>query len=136
VNLYELIEYYRREPLKGSSFKLVLKDAVPQPAPHEDKKWFHKNLSREMAIDWLNRIKSDGAYLVRGSERPNTFAISFRAEGKVKHCRITTEGRMYCIGDAEFESLVRLVEYYEKHPLYRKMKLKYPVDKELVDKQV
>jgi phosphatidylinositol phospholipase C gamma-1 len=92
VNLDELIEYYRREPLKGSSFKVVLKDAVPQQAPHEDKKWFHKNLPREVAIDWLNRIKSDGAFLVRGSDRPNTFAISFRAEGKVKHCRITTEG--------------------------------------------
>jgi phosphatidylinositol phospholipase C gamma-1 len=42
---------------------------------------------------------------------------------------------MYCIGDAEFESLVKLVEYYEKHPLYRKMRLKYPVDQELVEKQ-
>jgi hypothetical protein len=55
-----------------------------------------------------------------------------RAEGKVKHCRIKKEGRMYCIGDAEFESLVKLVEYYEKHPLYRKMKLRYPVDQDLL----
>ena len=43
---------------------------------------------------------------------------------------------MYCIGDAEFESLVKLVEYYEKHPLYRKMKLRYPVDHELVKSMV
>jgi hypothetical protein len=28
------------------------------------------------------------------------------------------------------------VEYYEKHPLYRKMKLKYAVDRELVESQV
>lgn len=58
------------------------------------------------------------------------------AESKIKHCRIAKEGRMYCIGDAEFESLVKMVEYFEKHTLYRKMKLKYPVDWTLIERQV
>ena len=50
-----------------------------------------------------------------------------RAEGKIKHCRITRDdstSRMFRIGDAEFESLVKLVDYYKKRPLYRKMKLR------------
>lgn len=35
---------------------------------------------------------------------------------------------------AEFESLVDLVNYYEKHPLYRKMKLRYPINEETLEK--
>jgi len=52
----------------------------------------------------------------------------------VKHCRIKQEGRLYSIGTASFESLVELVTYYEKHPLYRRMKLRYPVSTQLLDK--
>ncbi len=85
-----------------------------------------------------------GAFLVRASEsHPGTFAISFRAERKLKHCQIrrvwlfvhllvsTTlipreqSGRNFCIGETMFDSLVKLVEYYEKTPLYRKMKLRF-----------
>lgn len=35
---------------------------------------------------------------------------------------------------AYFESLVELVSYYEKHALYRKMKLRYPVTPELLER--
>lgn len=35
---------------------------------------------------------------------------------------------------AEFESLVDLISYYEKHPLYRKMKLRYPINEETLEK--
>lgn len=84
----------------------------------------------------LKRIRADGAFLIRESETAKeAYTVSFRAEGKIKHCRIRKEGRMYCIGDAEFESMVKLVDYYEKHSLYRKMKLKYPVDQDLLDRQ-
>ena len=60
------------------------------------------------------------------------FFSNYRAEGKIKHCRIKQEGRLFMIGTAQFESLVELVNYYEKHPLYRKMKLRYPVNQTLV----
>lgn len=41
---------------------------------------------------------------------------------------------MYLLGTTtEFESLVDLVEYFRKKPLYRKIKLRYPVTPELVD---
>ena len=59
--------------------------------------------------------------------------FDFRAEGKIKHCRIRQEGRLFTIGTAEFESLVALVQYYEKYPLYKKMKLRRAVSKRLVD---
>jgi len=36
------------------------------------------------------------------------------------------------IGSAQFESLVELVSYYKRHPLYHKVKLCYPVKEDLV----
>jgi len=55
-----------------------------------------------------------------------------RADGKVKHCRIKREDRMFTIGTAAFESMSELVEYYKKNPLYRKMKLRYAVTEQLL----
>ena len=36
-----------------------------------------------------------------------------RAEGKIKHCRIRKEGRLYCIGDAEVGFLYDIILLYE-----------------------
>lgn len=58
--------------------------------------------------------------------------FDFRAEKKIKHCRIKVEGRLYTIGTVQFESLVELVSYYERHPLYRKVKLWYPVNEDVI----
>ena len=55
-----------------------------------------------------------------------------RAENNIKHCRIKLEGRLYTIGTVQFESLVELVNYYERHPLYKKIKLSFPVNQEIV----
>jgi phosphatidylinositol phospholipase C gamma-1 len=52
----------------------------------------------------------------------------YRAEGKIKHCKLKREGRLFTIGTAQFESLVELVEFYMKHPLYKGMKLKYAIN--------
>lgn len=53
----------------------------------------------------------------------------------MKHCRIQKEGNMYLLGTTtEFESLVELVNYFRKKPLYRKIKLRYAVTPELVDR--
>lgn len=42
---------------------------------------------------------------------------------------------MYLLGTTtEFESLVELVNYFRKKPLYRKIKLRYPVTPELVER--
>lgn len=55
-----------------------------------------------------------------------------RAENKVKHCRIEVDGGQYCIGSAIFDSLTELVQYYEANPLYRRMRLKYAINEDLL----
>lgn len=38
------------------------------------------------------------------------------------------------LGTSEFDSLVDLISYYEKHPLYRKMRLRYPINEDTLEK--
>ena len=60
--------------------------------------------------------------------------LPHRAEGKIKHCRVQQEGQTVVLGTSEFDSLVDLISYYEKHPLYRKMKLRYPINEDTLEK--
>ncbi|XP_013922551.1 PREDICTED: 1-phosphatidylinositol 4,5-bisphosphate phosphodiesterase gamma-1 [Thamnophis sirtalis] len=96
--------------------------------------WYHANLTRNSAERMLMRVPRDGAFLVRKRSESNSYAISFRAEGKIKHCRVQQEGQTIILGNSEFDSLVDLISYYEKHPLYRKMKLRYPINEETLEK--
>ncbi|KAJ8389025.1 hypothetical protein AAFF_G00124220 [Aldrovandia affinis] len=133
-SLYRLICHYRETPLRCNEFELRLGQPVPQPNAHESREWFHSSLSRVQAEHMLMRVPRDGAFLVRKRSELNSYAISFRAEGKIKHCRIQQEGRLFMLGSsAEFESLVDLVSYYEKQPLYRKMRLRYPINEDTLD---
>uniref|UniRef100_A0A671L5N5 Phosphoinositide phospholipase C n=1 Tax=Sinocyclocheilus anshuiensis TaxID=1608454 RepID=A0A671L5N5_9TELE len=131
-SVYALIQYYRDNLLRCQDFNLRLTELVPQPDQHL---WFYSNLSRGEAEDYLMRIPRDGAFLIRQREDTDSYAITFRCEGIVKHCRIHKEGSMYVLGtSSEFESLLELVDYFRKKPLYRKIKLRYPVTPELVER--
>ena len=137
---------------------IILKNIFCQCA---GKPWFHEQLTRLEAEDMLKRVRMDGAFLIRPSEHKQSgkaFSISFRwvggwvgvsssstthmfisfpwqhhrAEGKVRHCRIHVENNQYMIGSAMFECLTELVQYYESNPLYRRMKLKYAINEEVL----
>ncbi|XP_071174226.1 1-phosphatidylinositol 4,5-bisphosphate phosphodiesterase gamma-1-like isoform X19 [Mytilus edulis] len=133
-SLYDLITNYRHNPVRGQDFSMRLSEPVPQINSHEGKEWYHDNMERVDAEDMLRRIQNDGAFLLRRGAQ-NNYAISFRADNKVKHCRIEVDGRLFVIGEAQFESLVDLVQYYEKNPLYNRIKLKYPVNQTVVERR-
>lgn len=132
--LFALITHYQQVPLRCNEFEMKLTEPVPQTNAHESKEWYHACLSRSQAENMLMRVPRDGAFLVRKRTEFNSFAISFRAEGKIKHCRVQQEGQTVVLGTSEFDSLVDLISYYEKHPLYRKMKLRYPINEETLEK--
>jgi phosphatidylinositol phospholipase C gamma-1 len=132
VELFELVQYYKIEPLKTAAWEMILTEAV-EPAPsHMTEPWFHPNATRTTAETALKKIKTDGAFMLRPSQTGDGFSISFQAEGKVKHCQVKKDGRMFVVGDSEFDSLVAMVKYYFKNPLYRRMRLKYAVTDELI----
>ncbi|XP_037354716.1 1-phosphatidylinositol 4,5-bisphosphate phosphodiesterase gamma-1 isoform X1 [Talpa occidentalis] len=133
-SLYDLITHYQQVPLRCNEFEMRLSEPVPQTNAHESKEWYHASLTRAQAEHMLMRVPRDGAFLVRKRSDPNSYAISFRAEGKIKHCRVQQEGQTVMLGNSEFDSLVDLISYYEKHPLYRKMKLRYPINEEALEK--
>ncbi|OXB64041.1 UNVERIFIED_CONTAM: hypothetical protein H355_006459 [Colinus virginianus] len=113
---------------------LYLEDPINHVGATTTTLWYHANLTRAQAEHMLMRVPRDGAFLVRKRSEPSSYAISFRAEGKIKHCRVQQEGQTVLLGNSEFESLVDLISYYEKHPLYRKMKLRYPINEETLEK--
>ncbi|ELU04856.1 hypothetical protein CAPTEDRAFT_22409, partial [Capitella teleta] len=131
--------FFRDEVLNFCFFPRIAIEPVPQPQSHENQDWYHDNMSRREAEDMLCRLDQDGAFLIRRrvvslehDPDPSQFAISFRVEGRIRRCRIRQEGRLFTIGNASFESLVDLVQYYEHNPLYRRMKLRYPVNDRLI----
>ena len=127
-SLYNLITHYQSQPLRCKMGAIFLTEPVPQLKSHESKEWYHSSITRPGAEDLLKQIQVDGSFLVRPSEKEeNCFAISFRAEDKIKHCRIIQEGRLFVIGSAKFETLEELIKWYQKYPLYKNVKLKYPI---------
>ncbi|EHB03280.1 1-phosphatidylinositol-4,5-bisphosphate phosphodiesterase gamma-2 [Heterocephalus glaber] len=124
-SIYDLIQHYRESHLRCAEFELRLTDPVPNPNPHESKPYVPGLGGRQTPT------RSHPCPLVPGPGPPE----AQRARGKVKHCRINRDGRHFVLGtSAYFESLVELVSYYEKHTLYRKMRLRYPVTPELLER--
>uniref|UniRef100_A0A3Q3IBH5 1-phosphatidylinositol 4,5-bisphosphate phosphodiesterase gamma n=1 Tax=Monopterus albus TaxID=43700 RepID=A0A3Q3IBH5_MONAL len=123
-SLFALITHYQQVALRCNEFEMKLTEPVPQTNAHESKEWYHANLSRSHAENMLMRVPRDGAFLHRKRQ----------AEGKIKHCRVQQEGQIVVLGSSEFDSLVDLVSYYEKHHLYRKMKLRYPINEDTLEK--
>lgn len=60
--------------------------------------------------------------------------IIYRAENEIKHCRVKLEGRLYSIGIKQFVSLVELIKFYENNYLYKRIKLCYPVNEDIVQR--
>lgn len=77
--LYSLITHYQSNPLRSQEFHMYLTEPVPQPNSHEGKEWYHAGMTRAQAEDMLKRLRYDGAFLVRPSEKDdNSFSVSFR----------------------------------------------------------
>ena len=144
-SLFELVEYHKRAPLKGkegspNNFEIFLTAPVPRPAEYEAKSWFKHRMSRDDAEAALNSVRIDGVYLVRESVRDfgdaqpegeQKFAISFRAEGKIKHCEVFKEGGIFRSGEQEYGTLTGLIDFYRRTPLYRKQRLRYEMTEAL-----
>ncbi|XP_055327367.1 1-phosphatidylinositol 4,5-bisphosphate phosphodiesterase gamma-1-like [Paramacrobiotus metropolitanus] len=135
-SLYDLVSYYKKNPLKSAKFDIILAHPVPQPEAHRHKSWYHENVSRVTADIILQRLALNGAFLVRRSETSEAdcprYAISFRADKQNKHCRVARDGRLYLLGSMQFESLVDMVEHFEKTPLVKDVRLKIPITPELL----
>lgn len=102
----------------------------PTPLP------FHSGnsspLVHEVMIVWVIKNPKD----LLNVSHLGFFLFTFlnRAEGKIKHCRVQQDGQTLMLGTSEFDSLVDLISYYEHQFLYRKMKLRYPINEDTLEK--
>ncbi|XP_051513104.1 1-phosphatidylinositol 4,5-bisphosphate phosphodiesterase gamma-2 isoform X4 [Myxocyprinus asiaticus] len=134
-----LIQYYRQNLFEYSGLNLHLTGFLPRPnfVPQPHMGWFYSNLSQVEAEDYLLRIPRDGAFLIRQRKEPGTFALSIRVEGDINHYLINKDGIKYVLAEAyEFFSLEEMVSYFREEPFNGKIKLRYPVTPELVERCV
>ncbi|VDP20970.1 unnamed protein product [Soboliphyme baturini] len=133
--LYELISYYQDHMFNTPKFRTKLVTPCPQPMPHLNQPWFAGAIDKQQAEDMLNAYPLDGAFLIRYSgTSDNVFTLSFRVDGQIKHCRLKQEGHMFVVGSLQFENLIWVVEYYNKHELFHGVCLKYAVNNETIEK--
>ena len=85
-SLFDLITHYQSHPLRSSKFSITLGKPAPPTNPHEDRPWFHAQLSRSLAEDVLSSIPVDGAFLVRQGER-----VSGRGNIHLKTVKISSK---------------------------------------------
>lgn len=132
--LYSLITHYRQRPLRTHQFQLQLQRPVPQLCPHSSCPWFHGTCSRQKAEQWLTVVPLAGAFLVRPSQHEaGAFVVSLRDDvGRVRHCRIAGDGRLFTVDSERFESLPELVAHYQINPLYRHVRLRHALTEQMV----
>ena len=53
-------------------------------------------------------------------------------KGKVMHCTIKRDLKGFKMGSLQFESLNELIAHYVKNPIYKQVKLSYPVTEEVI----
>ncbi|XP_043120316.1 1-phosphatidylinositol 4,5-bisphosphate phosphodiesterase gamma-2 isoform X2 [Puntigrus tetrazona] len=129
-----LIEYYTQNLIKYDGLNLRLSGFLPRLnfVPLRHLGWFYSNLSQAEAEDYLLRIPRDGAFLIRQTEKPDTFTLSVRFDGDVEHYLIYQYNSKYVLTDAyEFGSLEDLVSCFRRELFYGKTKLRYPVTPQL-----
>ncbi|KAI2805487.1 hypothetical protein RDWZM_008746 [Blomia tropicalis] len=138
--LYYLVTYYQSNPVKAGNISQCLTDPVPPTTSYADKDWYVDTFTREEADNLLRRVSFDGAFLVRRkvtdpTSGQDTYLISFRAKGKIVHCRIRREGRLYLLfcHHRKFENIADLITYYQKNALYQGVRLKTPINQKNID---
>lgn len=85
----------------------------------DDYPWFCGKMERDHA-EQLLKVRPNGAFLVRVSPKfKGSYVISLNYHGQVKHMRIFSDqdNRLYLSGNRFFNSVVQLVEFYEKNSL-------------------
>ncbi|XP_051727157.1 1-phosphatidylinositol 4,5-bisphosphate phosphodiesterase gamma-2 isoform X3 [Ctenopharyngodon idella] len=132
-----LIEHYRQNLIEYDGLNLHLKNFLPRLnfVSHHQLGWFYSNLSQAKAEEYLLRIPRDGAFLIRQREEPDTFELSVRVEGVIKHYLIYRYNGKYVLADIyEFFRLEDMVSCFREQLFIGKIKLRYPVTPQLVER--
>jgi len=84
-------------------------------------KWFHGNISQEIAEDVIRKTDSVGAFLVRFSSAPGCFTLSVQGKKQVEHHRIiNVPGHACYVWSAQYEDIFEVISDGKDKKLIKK----------------
>ena len=136
--IYELIMYHQKNALMtradGRNIRVLLAVPCPHPKTYLERPWYNGAIDKTQADALLDKVREDGAFLVRSSAAdPSVFVVSWRANGVNQHYRLKTEGRVFFVNQTMFESLTQLVDYYRNHEFTAGICLNHPVNEQIAN---
>jgi len=98
---------------QGLVFKDLLCDLEESIDPNAVFPWFHRNLSKNEAVDLLVRA-GPGSFLVRPSDNsPGDYSLFFHINNQIQRFRIEKKGVRYVMGGRTFECLDAVILRYK-----------------------
>ncbi|KAK3732058.1 hypothetical protein RRG08_026445 [Elysia crispata] len=133
----ELIEYYKKHTLsyKEKGFSIKLGFAVKKVMDFENELWWHKDLERISAENYLKLIPIEGVFLVRPSSLDNFFSLTLRHRRRISHFQIEYSRGKFVLGGLRFSNMERLIKHFSLHTLYRTCKLTEPAQDNLIQEE-
>uniref|UniRef100_A0A1I8HI18 Phosphoinositide phospholipase C n=1 Tax=Macrostomum lignano TaxID=282301 RepID=A0A1I8HI18_9PLAT len=104
----------------------------------DQRSWYLGEISKKSAEDLLCQVPYSGGFLVRkksGDCVDGEFVLAFRSEREIKRCIISCRAGKAMIGNfPECNSLAQLIDQFSEQPIYRNIRLRYPVNEASVEK--
>ena len=98
---------------QGLVFKDLLADLDENIDPNAVFPWFHRNLSKNEAVDLLVRA-GPGSFLVRPSDNsPGDYSLFFHINNQIQRFRIEKKGVRYVMGGRTFDCLDAVINRYK-----------------------
>jgi len=115
---------------QGLVFKDLLSDLDENIDPNAVFPWFHRNLSKNEAVDLLVRA-GPGSFLVRPSDNsPGDYSLFFHINNQIQRFRIEKKGVRYVMGGRNFDCLNAVIERYKTEQIVEGFTLGHHVKKQ------
>jgi len=115
---------------QGLVFKDLLSDLDENIDPNAVFPWFHRNLSKNEAVDLLVRA-GPGSFLVRPSDNsPGDYSLFFHINNQIQRFRIEKKGVRYVMGGRTFDCLDAVINRYKTEQIVEGFTLGHHVKKQ------
>jgi len=115
---------------QGLVFKDLLADLDDTIDPNAVFPWFHRNLSKNDAVDLLVRA-GPGSFLVRPSDNsPGDYSLFFHINNQIQRFRIEKKGVRYVMGGRTFDCLDAVITRYKSEQIVEGHTLGHHVKKQ------
>lgn len=117
----------------GGLIPIILMEDVSHEDQNFGKPWFHSSITRDKAVDLLQRQGAVGDFLVRPAQNVGQYSLAVKTYDRVQRFLIQKHATGYYVfGGRMFNSLDAVVERYKKEIILDGLKLEIPIPNEFV----